>query len=188
MWNIFENSWLLLTIGGFALVGASIYRQIKPEHGRWPLLVPLFIILLGFGLDAAVSTDYESIERIIRSCRRAAIGGDAAGILACVSPNYSDSIHGSKDELAASAEALLRQASVEKVRTQSHVITIDGKRAASKFEAAVHLGAQNKYTAGVTMVFVGLEFNYEKIGKNWFIQRVEVKSVNFQPMDWGDVH
>jgi hypothetical protein len=57
MWNVFENSWTLLTLAGISLVAASIYRQIRPEHGYWPLLLPLLLAALGFGLDAAVQTD-----------------------------------------------------------------------------------------------------------------------------------
>lgn len=187
MWNVFENSWLLLTVAGVALVAAGIYRQIKPEHGRKPLLVPLLIAVLGLGLDAAVRTDYEAIECIVRSCREAALRRDHRAILKLVSPNYSDSVHASKAHLESTAESVMQRASVHKVKTQSHIITLNGATARSEFEAAVHLGAENKYTAGVSLIFVGLEFGFEKIGKDWFIQRVEVTSVNFQPMNWRDV-
>lgn len=187
MWNVFENSWLLLTLAGVALVAAGIWRQAKPEHGRKPLLVPLVLVLLGFGLDAAVRTDYEAIEHIVRSCRAAALKRDHQAILRFVSSNYADSIHKNKAQLEAAAESILQRASVHKVRMQSHVITINGTQAQSEFAAAVHLGAENEYTKGVSLVFVGLEFDFEKIGKKWFIQRVEVTSVNYQPMDWNDV-
>lgn len=188
MWNIFENCWLLLTLSGFLLVAASIYRQVKPEHGHKPLLLPLVVIVLAFALDAAVRTDYEYIEYIMDSCKKAAVQSDAKGILRFVSPNYSDSAHRNKMQLESAAEHIIKAAAITKVRAQSHTITLNGKTAQSQFEAAVHMNANNQYTSGVSLVFVGLKFDYEKIGKEWFIKRAEVSSVNYQPMDWGNVH
>jgi hypothetical protein len=149
--------------------------------------VPLVLSLLGLGLDAAVRTDYESVEHIVVSCKAAALKKDHKAILRFVSPQYSDSLHRNKAQLESAAESILQRASVAKIRTQSHVVTIDGTQAQSELTAAVHLEAENEYTKGVSLVFVGLEFDFEKTGKQWFIRRAELKSVNYQPMDWGDV-
>lgn len=187
MWNVFENSWLLLTLAGVALVAISIYRQVNPAYGRKLLPVPLLIAILGFCLDAAVQSDYESIALIVKSCKVAAVSKDSKAILAFVSPNYADSFHKSKTDLETAAEVIIQRASIEKFKTQSHTISLNGTRAESELEGAIHLGMQNDYTGGMSLVFVGLKFNFEKIGKNWFIQRVELTSVNFDPTNWGDV-
>jgi hypothetical protein len=185
MWNVFENCWLLLTLAGIALVGASIYRQVKPEHGYWPLLLPVLLAALGVGLDAAVQTDYESIEIIIRLCKKAAIKQNHKEIIQYVSPDYYNRTNKTKEGLESTIKSILNSASVEKARTISHNIHLNGSVATSEFDAAVHLGQANSYTQGTGFFYVGLEFAYKKIGEKWFIERVVVTSVNNQPMNWS---
>jgi hypothetical protein len=187
MWNVFENSWLLLTLAGLALVAASIYRQAKPEHGYWPLLIPVVLAGIGFGLDYAVTTDYEAIQQMISECKNVAVANGVSVIGGHISPNYRDSAGRNKAQIEDAMKLILNAASVEKVRVMSHNITINGRSAKSEFEAAVHLGQTNTYTSGVSFMYVGLEFGFEKIGDKWFIQRAEVRSVNNQPMNWSHV-
>jgi len=187
MWNIYENSWLLLTLAGIALVAASIYRQAKPEHGYWPLLAPVLLAGIGFALDLAVVTDFEAVEQVISECKTAAVANQVSVIGGNISPNYRDSAGRNKAQIEDSMQFILSAASVQKVRVLSHNITIDGRSGKSDFEAAVHLGANNTYTSGTSFMYVGLEFGFEKIGDRWFIQKAEVRSVNNQPMNWSHV-
>lgn len=188
MWNIFENSWLLLTAAGVGLIAAGIIHQSKPEWGFRPLLVPLILAILAFVLDAAVMTDYEAIVYIIRSCRQAAVRADGSGIMRFVSPHYSDSIHRDKAALSQAAEHILKNASIKKVRIQSHIITIEQPAAKSRLQAAVHLNPNSTYASAGSLVFVEMNFEYEKIGKVWYIRRAEVAAVNYTPLNWHDVH
>ncbi|HOK95647.1 MAG TPA: hypothetical protein PK052_10715 [Anaerohalosphaeraceae bacterium] len=186
MWNIFENSWLLLTAAGIALIAAGIIRQSKPEWGCRALLIPLLLAVLAFGLDAAVTTDYEAIVRIIRSCRQAAVKADASAIMRFVSPRYTDSIHRDKAALAEAAEHILKKASIKKVRIQSHIITTEQPAAQSRLLAAVHLHPNSAYASAGSLVFVELNLEYEKIGKTWSIRRAEVAAINYTPFKWHD--
>lgn len=188
MWNVFENGWLLLTLAGVALVVASVVRQEKPEWGYKPLLVPLLLAALAFGLDYAFTTDYEAVSAIVPACRKAAVNADVGAFMQYVGPDYADSAHRDKAALQAAAERILPRASINRVRTQSHVITIKENHAESHFLGAVHLNKDSQYAAMGSLVMVELKFEYEKIAKKWYIQRIEVKSVNYQPMKWGEIH
>lgn len=187
MWNIFENVWLLLTAAGISFVIASVVRQEKPEWGFRPLLVPLLLAAAAFGIDRFFVTDYEAVSAIVPACKKAAAAQNVQGFAPHISPNYRDSFHRSKADLIRAAESVIHRAAVEKIRTQSHVITIDGNTASSELAIAVHLDPNNQYGAG-SLVFVEMEFEYEKVGEEWLIRRMEIKSVNYQPMDWSDVH
>ena len=74
----------LLTLAALALIPATIMRQAKPEWGYLPLLAPVLLAALGFGLDYAVQTDSEKIHAIIRQCRQAAIEEDLWKAEACL--------------------------------------------------------------------------------------------------------
>jgi hypothetical protein len=187
MWNIFENGWLLLTLAGVALVIASIVRQEKPEWGYKPLLVPLLLAVLAFGLDYWVTTDYEAVSGIVPACRKAAVAGNTNGIMRHISPIYTDSRHKNRAALQNAIERILPRASIKKIRFQSHVITINGDAAESECLAAVHLNTDSGYAAAGSLVFVAMRFGYEKIDTTWSIDRMEVTEVNYQPMNWGDI-
>ena len=188
MWNVFENCWLLLTLAGVALVIASIVRQEKPEWGYKPLLVPVLLAALAFGLDTAFTTDFEAVSGIVPACKRAAIETDANRIMEFISSDYTDKAHRSKTALRKAIESILPRASIKKVRTQSHVISIEGNRAKSELKVVVHLNNDNQYTGAGGLFFVEMEFEYEKIEKKWSIRRMDVTSINNQPMNWGDIH
>jgi len=188
MWNVFENGWLLLTLAGIALVVASVVRQEKPEWGYKPLLVPLLLAALAFGLDYAFTTDYEAVSAIVPACKRAAIKADVNTMMNFIGPDYADSAHRNKAAFKAAAERILPRASINRIRTQSHVITIEGNQAESVFLGAVHLNKNSEYAAMGSLVMVELKFDYEKIAKKWYIQRIEVKAINYQPMKWGQIH
>jgi len=187
MANVFENVWLMLTVAGIALLIVSIIRQNKPEWGYWPLLVPAVIVGLAFGLDAMVKTDTESIHEIISICKKAAIAGDAKAIMTVVSPNYTDAIHHDKAGLEATARHILSKASIKKIKTQSHLLTMGSGVAESQLSVAVHLNSNSQYAAAGSLVFVSIKLSYEKTGKKWMINRTEIVSVNSHPMNWNDV-
>ena len=181
---IFENVWLLLTIAGIALVVVSVIRQAKPEWGYWPLLIPLAIGGFAFALDAAVKTDTEAINEIISLSKQAAANGDIKTIMAFISPNYIDKSHRSKAALETEAKQVFSTMSIKKIKTQSHLLTMNSHTAESQLNLVVHFNNDSRYADAGGLVFVGIELSYEKIGKNWFINRAEVVSVNNQPWNW----
>ena len=187
MANVFENVWLMLTVAGVALIIVSVIRQGKPEWGYWPLLVPVDIVALAFGLDAMVKTDAESVNEIIATCKQAAIAGDAKAFMTVVSPNYTDTSHRDKAGLEATARHILGKASIKKIKTQSHLLTMGSGVAESQISVVVHLNNDSQYAAAGSLVFVSMKIDYEKIEKKWMINRTEIVSINSHPMNWNDI-
>ena len=188
MWNVLENCWLLLTLAGIALVAASIVRQEKPEWGYKPLLVPLLLAVLAFGLDTAFTTDYEAVCAIVPTCKRDAVAVNPNGIMELISPNYSDRSHRDKAAFHRRIRNTITGSSIKKIRTQSHIISIKGDQAQSELGVAVHLNNDSQYAAYGTFFLVKMKFEYEKIAEKWYIRRMDVTSVNNQPMGWSDIH
>ena len=187
MWNIFENGWLLLTLAGIAFVVASVIRQEKPEWGLKPLLVPLLLAGLAFGLDYAFTTDYEAVNAIVPTCKRAAVAGDPEGIMELISPNYADRSNRTRAGFERRVRHTITGSSIKKIRTQSHTVSVNGTTAESELSVAVHLNTDSRYAAYGTFFLVGLKFEYEKIADTWYIRRMDVTTVNNHPMNWGDI-
>jgi len=187
MWNIFENSWLLVILTIIAWIVASVVRQEKPEWGYKPLLVPLLLAVLAFGLDYAVTTDYEAVSSIVPACKRAAVAGNPARIMELISPNYTDRYHKDKAAIEGRVRHTITGSSIDKIRTKSHNITVDGRQAESELSVAVHLNSDSRYAEYGVFYLVEMKFEYEKIAGKWYIRRMELTSVNNQPMDWPAV-
>ena len=187
MWNIFENCWLLLTLAGIALVVVSVVRQEKPEWGRIPLLIPLLLAALAFGLDYAFTTDYETVSGIIPACKRAAIAGEPDRIMEFISPDYKDRYNKDRAALHSRVRHTITGSSIKKIRTQSNTISIEDAAAQSELAVAVHLNKDSHYAAYGTFFLVEMKFEYEKIAETWYIRRMDIKSVNNQSMNWGSI-
>ena len=185
MWNIFENSWLLLTLAGIALVIASVVRQEKPDWGYKPLLVPLLLAALALGIDYAVTTDYEAVSSIVPACKRAAIDENPNRIMEHISPNYRDKYHRDRTALLNRVRHTINGASIKKIRTQSHTVTIEGTKARSELTMAVHMNNDSRYAPYGTFFMVEMNFGYEKIADRWYIFQMDIKAVNYQPMNWN---
>ncbi|MBC8377601.1 MAG: hypothetical protein H8E62_00345, partial [Planctomycetes bacterium] len=121
------------------------------------------------------------------SSKESAVNSSVSGFMAYVSPNYADRAHRNRAELKANAERILNKASIEKIKTQSHVIDLKTNSAKSKLNIVVHLNKDSQYAAAGSLVFVGMEFEYEKIGKKWLVKSTEVTSINNQPSGWGHI-
>ncbi len=188
MWNVFENVWVLLSAAGITLVVVSMLRMDHPEWGYKPLLIPLAIAALAVGLDAGFKSDTEYIHYIIAESKKAAGANNVQGILKFISPDYSDRYHENKAELEVLMKHYLDKADIEKIKTQSHRITeLNKTNAKSEMNIVVHLSSDSQYAAAGSLVFVGLQFEFEKIKKKWMINRVELVSVNNDPMSWNSI-
>ena len=188
MTHLFENPWLLLTLAAVAIVPAAITRQVKPEWGYCPLLIPLLIAAVGFGLDFAVQTDTEQIHALVRHCRNAVIKEDISRLGEAFCEDYDDGYHRNKAELLASAERAIKGASVKKVRFSRIELNRQERRAKMDMDTVVHLNADSRYAGFGSVVFVSLRLEFAKRPSGpWCIRRAGVISINNQPIKWGAV-
>ncbi len=178
---IFESPWLLLTVAGVTLIAASVVRQVKTEWGYWPLLVPLIIAALAFGLDYIVKTDLEKVNSIISSAKNAAITGIMSDIMPFISPDYADRSYPSKEQLEVKLKKVFTNSGIKKIRTRSHVVDLKTDTANSQLHVVVHLDKNSRYAIAGSIVFVGLQFDYVKVGENWMVKRSDIISVNDNP-------
>lgn len=188
MTDVFENPWLLLTLAALAIVPAAIVRQTKPAWGYRPLLVPLLLAALGLTMDYAVQTDKEQIHAIIRTCRAGVVAGNVQGFSDSISPDYDDGFHRGKTQFMDSAEQMVTGASIEKVKFQEIRLTLNNSRAEVEIDMVVHLNSDSRYAMMGSVIFVSVRLECVKPSpKQWYIQRVQITSVNNQPVNWGDV-
>lgn len=188
MTNVFENPWLMLTLAAISIIPVYFVRQAKPEWGYRPLLIPILLAALGFGLDYAVQTDSEKIHAIIRTCRQAAVTGDIAPIEEVLCDNYDDGFHRGREDFLNSARRAISQAAVSRVRFQTMELTLEGQRAVMELDAVVHLDPQSQYAAYGSLVFVSLRVEFAKLPTDqWCIRGVGITSVNNQRVNWGAV-
>lgn len=184
MSNVFENIWFLLTVAGVVLVIASIVRQTKPEWGYWPLLAPLAVAALAFGLDALVKTDTEAINEIVAGSKQAVVDGNVRQLMSYISPDYADAARRQKAAFEDAAGRTINNAAVTKIKTQSHLLTVKTDTAESRLNFVIHFDRDSRYAAMGTLMFLGVTLNYEKIGDRWFISSAAVDSVNNEPYNW----
>lgn len=187
--QIFETPWPVLTGALIALAVIVIIRQTWPHKSRWwQLLIPVLIAVVGFGLEHFIETDYEKIESVIEAGRQAVISRDVDGIASIISPDYSDSVHYSKDALLLFCRDLLAQPFVERIKRQQEQINISGNDAEVELSVRLHLHPQNPYSLGGTLMYLKMQLHLTKAAYgNWLINGSEIISINNMPSNWDGV-
>ncbi len=185
--HILESPWPLLTVAIILLAIVVVIRQTWPYKRRWwQLLLPLVLAVAAVGLDRFVETDYEKIESVIDTGIRAVIAQDLGQIDRIISPDYADSAHRSKAGLMAFCSDLLSQPLAERIKKLQEQITISGPEATAELSLRVHLQPQNVYATAGTLMFVKVKLNFaQTLYGKWLISRVELITVNNQPLNWG---
>lgn len=187
--QIFETPWPALTVALIALAVVVIIRQRWPDKRRWwQLLIPVVLVVGGFGLEHFIETDYEKIESVINSVIQAVIKQDIGRIDRIISPDYSDSRHRSKASLMGYCRDLLARPFVERIKKQQVQIIISAPEAEVELSVRLHLHPQNTYALGGTIMYVKMKLYLAKtLYGNWLISRTEIITVNNQPMGWQNI-
>ncbi len=190
MFNFYEQPW---TMVGFAIIALFIiltYRSVVPEKKRaWQLLIPLLIVLAGFGIDRAVTTDKEKIDNIIVSGIKAVKAENFNAIDSYISDDYRDSFHRSKQQLLDHIQARLRTNEVEKAKKTNIVIIVTGNEAKVNLFMKIILNpnSQIKQEFNISVVPMKIDLNFIKQNNKWLIDNIELRSVNLQPVRWSEV-
>ncbi len=179
---------LIMQIGHIALQKKRRWLTI----GRFAL--PVFIALLGFGLDYFVQTDLEQIKTLIKTSVKAVQNEDCPAIEPLISENYQDSFHRTKDALMAHCETVLAGPFIEKNVLRIIEINISPPKATAVFTVRIVFDKQSEvYQNFKQMMLVKVKMDLQKepveqkAKMRWFMTCVELLEINMQPVNWKHI-
>jgi hypothetical protein len=190
MFNFFEQPWTMLGIAIIVLFVILTYRSVVPEKRRWwQLFIPLLIAAAAFGTDALVKTDPERIEAAIDTGIKAVEREDFSTAESCISRNYRDSLHGSKEQLIAHVQNELHSNAVEKAKRTNLKIDVSGNKAKAFLFMSIKLNENSSISKsyGIPKFKIKLDVSFVKQSDKWLINGVEIRSVNQQQVRWSQV-
>lgn len=188
MWDVFEQPWTLLAAAIFVLLVVLTVRSVLPEKRRlWQWLLPLGVAALAIGLDAAVATDLEKINTLVKAGVQAAEQEDCIALARLLSSDYADSYHKSKEAAIAHCRARLTPPAIEKVRKIASEVKVTPPEAIATFTLLVQFDkdsfwARNyKPSALVVMQF----YVRRQPDGTWRVRRAEVVEVDKMSVTWS---
>jgi hypothetical protein len=190
MFDIFEQPWTLVGAAVLVLFGMLTFRSFSPEKRRWwQLFVPVLLTVAAFGTDLLVQTDREKINSVINTTIRALQQEDFSAIEAAIAENYSDSYHGTKEQLMDHCRRELPQALVNKCKKTGLLMEISDPNATAVLFAMIVFD-KNSYISqnykSFLLVKARLSFR-KQTGKKWLISRIEILEIDKQPTSWGHI-
>jgi hypothetical protein len=188
MWNIFEQPWTLVGMAILVLLGVLTFRSVWDDKRKWwQWLLPLGVAALGFGLDAAVTTDREKINQIIQTSMTAAEQEDCAALARLVAADYEDSHHKSKLALIDHCRERLVPPAVEKVGKVGMALEITPPTAVVTLTVKVTFEQESYWVRnyGKSAALVKARFWLRKqADANWLVTRIELLEVDTVPVNW----
>ena len=190
MWNFFEQPWTLLTAGIIILIFLLLIRSMfSRKTFLLLLLVPLLLVLIGFGLDHVVKTDNEKIRVVLKTVMEAAEEENADAIEPLISENYRDSLYTSKYHLMLFCRARLSDPTIAQAITSIISSEITPPRASIVLTVRVVFDEQSYVAENYKrIVMAKLRMDLQKqADKNWLITRVELLEIDLQPASWNNI-
>ncbi len=191
MYDFYEQPYTLIGAAVLVLFGVLTFRSVLPEKRHWwQWLLPLIVAGAGVGLDAMVQTDNEKINAVIDKGIAAAVERDVAALAPIISPDYSDSAHGSKRRLLyyfrqAAAEHQVVSAKKKGVR----IVDLSQSAATANVFIRVTFD-ENSYVAEnfKSSVQIKVDVTFEKRpGPGWLIECIELRAIDTQSVSWRHV-
>ncbi len=188
MWNFFEQPWTLLGAAVLVLFGVLTFRSVWSEKRRpWQWLLPAGVALLGVGLDLAVMTDLEKINRVIQMGLKAVQEENCAAIAPLIAADYQDSYHKSKESLLDRCRARLVPPAVQRIRKVSSKVEITSPNAKVALSIWMTFDQNSIWAQAykqTALIAVDLYFRQQP-DKTWRVNRVEVREVDKMPATWS---
>lgn len=188
MWSVFEQPWTLVGAAVIVLFGVLTFRSVWSEKQKWwQWLLPIGVAGLGFGLDYAVATDLEKINRVLKAGIQAVQEEDCAAIARLLAADYEDSHHRNKQSLVSRCRARLTPPAVEKVKKLSAVIDLTAPTARVTFTLFMRFDKDSYWATSykkVALVKVQLRLR-KQFDANWLITRAEVLEVDKMSVSWS---
>ncbi|MBN2137797.1 MAG: hypothetical protein JW720_08320 [Sedimentisphaerales bacterium] len=190
MFNVFQQPWPLLGLSVIVLFGVFTYRSVFPEkclRSQW--LIPLSVVVLAFGLDFLVKTDREKVGAVIANLIKAAQNENSQAFEALIAPDYADSYHPAKADLAAHARRTFDNIHISKIRKTSCLLVLSPPTAKATLFATVRFEQSSWVTQSYkSFLFFKGELLFEKQPDHtWRITRITPLEVDKQPINWSHI-
>ena len=190
MFNFFEQPWTLTVVAVIVLFVLFQFRSIFPEKRRWwQLLLPVFLIVLAFGLDFFVKTDLEKINAVVKTGIRAVEQENCDAIDGIIADNYSDSYHDTKASLMIDCRNELARSPVERNKKASLFIEITPPLATADLTVWTRFSEAGFIAQTYKALFlIEVKIHLQKQpNKKWLINRVEIIEIDKQSVSWRQV-
>lgn len=188
MFDVFEHPWGLIIIAAVVLLILLILRSVAPEKCRlWLWLLPVFLVVAGFGLDFLFETDLEKINTVISTAVSAVEDEDPDAIGMVIADNYHDSYHGTKNALISHCREMLSEPLFGKNIKRIVSIDVNPPKATIIFTVRVLFDPQSYvYQNYKQQLLAEVQAHLEKQADGrWLISRMELVKIDFQPAGWA---
>ena len=187
MFNIFQQPWVLLIVSFVLLVIVYIIRTSYPEKERWWfLLIPVFAVILAFGLDYLVKTDHEKVKGVLEDIITATMNKDVDAIDELIAEDYHDRHHPTKQSIMNTCKFVVARHNIKSITMAQRNIIIDGPEA--NVELSVILRMDTSKTAMPTPELNSAKLKLtitKKTDQSWVIQSTQLVEVNKNPVNWS---
>lgn len=191
MFDFFEQPYTLMGGAVLVLFGVLTFRSVLPEKRRWwQWLLPVALAGSAFALDALVETDREQIDAVIDVGIEAFAARDIAGIERIISPNYKDSIRGSKERLLYYCRQALTQNQIVQARKKGVRLTNLSESSAAANVFIQMIFDENSYFAEnyKPSAQIRIDVTFEKRpGAGWLVRCVELRAIDGQACNWRQI-
>lgn len=186
MYNIFQQPWLLLAVSFVLLVVVYIIRTSYPEKQKtWHLMIPVFTIILAFGLDYLVKTDHEKVKTVLEDIVTATMNRDLNTIDKLMAEDYSDRYHPTKQSIMGICKIVVKLHNIKSMTITSHDIAVEGQKANAEMLVRLRMDASST-------AIPAPEWNYAKVklilnkksDQSWQIKSTQLVEVNKNPVSW----
>jgi hypothetical protein len=187
--HIIINTILILTT--FVMFALPVIEALSMKIKRWQLtLIPLFIAAVAFGCDVFVRTDLEKINTVVQTVIVAVEKENPDSIDRVISPDYSDSLHHTREPLIRYCRRLLAKPLVEKNKKIALTIDMESPKATATLVAMTRMDQASKFYSqySVPVLNTKVRFDLRKYSDGrWMIVSAQILEVNRQSMTWNQI-
>jgi len=192
MFDFFDQPWTLIGLAVLVLFGILTFRSVIPEKKRWwQFLIPVCIAAVAFGTDYIVKTDMEKIVGLLNFGIKAVEEENCDAIGTIIDDNYRDSFHNNKEHLMSHCRQELSQNIVEKSKkTNSPRPNISENNATATVFMTTTFNKDSYVVKnyGISSFQIEVDIYFLKKSDNtWLINRIEVRRLNRQQTNWGQI-
>lgn len=187
MFDFFEQPWTLLGVAILVLLGLLTYRSVTDKRHAWHFLIPILIAAAGFGLDALVTTDLESVRAVVAEAIQAAQDEDCSAIGRLLTSGYRDGYHRSKESFLDHCRRELNGPTIIEAKKLGDEVKVTDRTATAKvtvrlrFEDSSRVAREYKRSC---VVVVQMVLQKQPSGR-WLISQADLQSVDTFPLGWG---